>query len=73
VYQSAMPCCENVHVREGGETLDEADELEEDFLDKAWGLDPDSRLTIEEFDDAPDKSSEGILEAIQLMWIDEAD
>lgn len=30
-------------------------------------------LAIEEFDDVPDKSSEGILEAIQLMWIDEAD
>ncbi len=25
------------------------------------------------FDDAPDKSSEKILEAIQLAWIDEAD
>jgi len=30
-------------------------------------------LAIDEFDDEPDKSSEGILEAIQLMWIDEAD
>ena len=26
---------------------DEADELEEDFLDKAWGLDPDSRLSCQ--------------------------
>ncbi|MEE9322087.1 MAG: Fe-S cluster assembly protein IscX [Granulosicoccus sp.] len=30
-------------------------------------------LAIDEFDDEPDKSSEGILEAIQLMWIDEVD
>ena len=28
---------------------------------------------LPEFDDAPDKSSEKILEAIQLAWIDEAD
>ena len=25
----------------------EADELEDDFLDKAWGLDPDSRLSCQ--------------------------
>ena len=37
----------HVHVRVGGETLDEADELEEDYLDKAWGLDPDSRLSCQ--------------------------
>lgn len=30
-------------------------------------------LAIDDFDDEPDKSSEGILEAIQLMWIDEVD
>jgi len=24
-----------------------ADELEEDFLDKAWGVDPDSRLSCQ--------------------------
>ena len=30
-------------------------------------------LAIDGFEDEPDKSSEGILEAIQLMWIDEAD
>jgi len=27
----------HVHVRKGAESIDEADELEEDFLDKAWG------------------------------------
>jgi len=37
----------HVHVREGGTALDEADELEEDYLDKAWGLDPDSRLSCQ--------------------------
>ena len=37
----------HVHVREGSDSLDEADELEEDFLDKAWGLDPDSRLSCQ--------------------------
>jgi 2Fe-2S ferredoxin len=25
----------------------EADELEEDFLDKAWGVEPDSRLSCQ--------------------------
>ncbi len=37
----------HVHVREGAESLNEADELEDDFLDKAWGLDPDSRLSCQ--------------------------
>ncbi|TFH67406.1 ISC system 2Fe-2S type ferredoxin [Gammaproteobacteria bacterium LSUCC0057] len=37
----------HVHVREGFETLQEADELEEDYLDKAWGVDPDSRLSCQ--------------------------
>jgi len=27
--------------------MEEADELEEDYLDKAWGLDPDSRLSCQ--------------------------
>lgn len=34
----------HVVVREGYDSLDEADELEDDYLDKAWGLEPDSRL-----------------------------
>ena len=37
----------HVFVREGFESLDEADELEEDYLDKAWGVDPDSRLSCQ--------------------------
>ena len=37
----------HVHIREGAESLNEADELEDDFLDKAWGLDPDSRLSCQ--------------------------
>ena len=37
----------HVHVREGAESMDEADELEDDYLDKAWGLDPDSRLSCQ--------------------------
>ena len=37
----------HVHVRAGADSIDEADELEEDFLDKAWGLDPDSRLSCQ--------------------------
>ena len=37
----------HVHVREGYENLEPADELEDDYLDKAWGLDPDSRLSCQ--------------------------
>ncbi|MPV85172.1 ISC system 2Fe-2S type ferredoxin [Ostreibacterium oceani] len=37
----------HVHVREGYDSLDEATELEDDYLDKAWGLDPDSRLSCQ--------------------------
>ena len=37
----------HVHIREGAESLNDADELEDDFLDKAWGLDPDSRLSCQ--------------------------
>lgn len=35
----------HVIVREGGEALAASDELEDDMLDKAWGLEPDSRLS----------------------------
>jgi 2Fe-2S ferredoxin len=45
-----MSCaCTTCHViiREGFDTMDEADELEEDFLDKAWGLEPDSLLSCQ--------------------------
>lgn len=34
----------HVIVREGFRSLNESDELEEDMLDKAWGLEPESRL-----------------------------
>ena len=37
----------HVIVREGFESLAEADELEEDYLDKAWGLEPESRLSCQ--------------------------
>jgi len=38
--------CTTCHVviREGFDSLEESDELEDDMLDKAWGLEPDSRL-----------------------------
>ncbi|MGI9306693.1 MAG: ISC system 2Fe-2S type ferredoxin [Gammaproteobacteria bacterium] len=37
----------HVVVRQGGESLNEAAEEEEDMLDKAWGLEPDSRLSCQ--------------------------
>lgn len=37
----------HVIVREGGNSLEPAEELEEDLLDKAWGLEPDSRLSCQ--------------------------
>ena len=37
----------HVIVREGYETLNEAQENEEDLLDKAWGLEPLSRLSCQ--------------------------
>lgn len=37
----------HVYVREGGESLNESTEDEDDMLDKAWGLDPDSRLSCQ--------------------------
>ena len=41
--------CTTCHVilRKGFESLDEASETEEDLLDKAWGLEPDSRLSCQ--------------------------
>lgn len=36
----------HVHIREGGD-LNEATDDEDDLLDKAWGLDPDSRLSCQ--------------------------
>jgi 2Fe-2S ferredoxin len=41
--------CTTCHciIREGFDSLEEADELEEDYLDRAWGLEPHSRLTCQ--------------------------
>jgi ferredoxin, 2Fe-2S len=37
----------HVYIREGGGSLNESNEDEDDLLDKAWGLDPDSRLSCQ--------------------------
>jgi ferredoxin, 2Fe-2S len=41
--------CTTCHViiREGFDSLQEAGEQEEDLLDKAWGLEPESRLSCQ--------------------------
>ena len=44
----------HVVVREGFDSLNEADETEEDMLDKAWGLEPDSRLSCQAIVDDED-------------------
>ena len=45
-----MSCaCTTCHVivREGYDSLEDPDELEDDYLDMAWGLEPDSRLSCQ--------------------------
>ena len=45
-----MSCaCTTCHVivREGFQSLEPSDELEDDMLDKAWGLEPESRLACQ--------------------------
>ena len=37
----------HVYVREGLDSLEESTEDEDDYLDKAWGLDMDSRLSCQ--------------------------
>ena len=37
----------HVIVREGFNSLEPSDELEDDYLDKAWGLEADSRLSCQ--------------------------
>ncbi len=37
----------HVIVREGFDSLEESTEIEDDMLDKAWGLEPDSRLSCQ--------------------------
>ena len=47
-----MSCaCTTCHVvvKEGFRSLGEMDEAEEDLLDRAWGLEPDSRLSCQAF------------------------
>ena len=47
-----MSCaCTTCHiiVREGMSSLNELDENEEDLLDRAWGLEPNSRLSCQAF------------------------
>jgi 2Fe-2S ferredoxin len=47
-----MSCaCTTCHVvvREGFKSLNEMDENEEDLLDRAWGLEPNSRLSCQAF------------------------
>ncbi|MFK7865003.1 MAG: ISC system 2Fe-2S type ferredoxin [Pseudohongiellaceae bacterium] len=41
--------CTTCHcvVRKGFDSLEEAEENEEDYLDKAWGLEPESRLSCQ--------------------------
>ena len=47
-----MSCaCTTCHVivRDGLTSLNEADESEDDLLDRAWGLEPNSRLSCQAF------------------------
>jgi len=48
--------CTTCHVilREGFNSLKPAEELEEDMLDKAWGLEPTSRLSCQAIVDNQD-------------------
>ena len=48
--------CTTCHVviREGFGSLKAADDLEEDMLDKAWGLEPNSRLSCQALVDDKD-------------------
>ena len=43
--------CSTCHVivREGFASLEPSDDLEDDMLDKAWGLEPNSRLSCQAF------------------------
>jgi 2Fe-2S ferredoxin len=52
-----MSCaCTTCHVvvREGFDSLGEMDESEEDLLDRAWGLEPTSRLSCQAIVDGKD-------------------
>ena len=43
---SACTTC-HVYVRKELDSLEQADDLEDDYLDRAWGLDSDSRLSYQ--------------------------
>ena len=45
---SACTTC-HVIIREGFNSLNASDELEDDMLDKAWGLEPESRLSCQAY------------------------
>lgn len=44
----------HVIVREGFDSLEESTEIEDDMLDKAWGLEPESRLSCQAVVDEDD-------------------
>jgi ferredoxin, 2Fe-2S len=44
----------HVYVREGLDSLNPSSESEDDMLDKAWGLEPDSRLSCQAIVDDKD-------------------
>jgi 2Fe-2S ferredoxin len=44
--QAACTTC-HVVIREGFDSLEEAEEIEEDLLDRAWGLEVESRLSCQ--------------------------
>ncbi|MBL8378835.1 MAG: ISC system 2Fe-2S type ferredoxin [Burkholderiales bacterium] len=48
----------HVIVREGFETLEPSEEKEDDLLDRAWGLEPNSRLSCQVVLDANDLTIE---------------
>ena len=37
----------HIHIREGFDSIEPSDDLEDDMLDKAWGLDMESRLSCQ--------------------------
>ena len=60
-HACGMVCaCSTCHViiREGQGSLEPADEYEEDMLDRAWGLEPNSRLSCQVIIDGQDLTIE---------------
>ncbi len=53
-YMSCACTTCHVIVREGFNSLNEMDESEEDLLDRAWGLEPNSRLSCQAIVDRQD-------------------